>query len=397
MTSTRPDTNRHEGGVNDDVVAIPERETRKSLTILRVAADVYPEVTGGGAIHAHAMSKRQAARGHNVTLLTSDHGDRTKARVESRDKYTLVRDRELVDAFGNSITPSIVTSLRRRLPEADIVHAHSHLYFTSNLTAAIVRNSGTPLVVTNHGLVSQTAPDWVQRLFLPTVGRFTFNAANRVLCYTETDRRRLHERSVSTPVEVVRNGVDCQRFTSGDENEDRELLFVGRLTDAKGLPTLLDGFAQLVPEYPELILRVVGDGPDRANYERRARRLGVADRIVFVGDVPYEDVPQFYRNCTVFVLPSHNEGLPRTVLEAMACETPVVTTALPQLESLVAGAGYTVEKERPEALARAVGRLLDSESRRKAFGEAGRACVVERHSWADTVTRTTDVFYDIIN
>ncbi len=367
----------------------------RELTVLRVATDLYPEITGGGAIHAHAMSERQAAWGHDVTVFTSDHGDRGLPRVERRDGYTVVRNRELLRPFDNSLTPGVARSLWRRLPDADVLHAHSHLYFATNVAAALGRVADAPLVVTNHGLVSQTAPRWLQRLFIPTVARATFEAADRVLCYTETDRRRLRDRGVRTPVEVIDNGIDCRRFSPPEASDRRRraVLFVGRLKDAKGVPTLIGAFARLADRYPDLELRIVGEGPERDRYERRCGELGVRDRVTFAGDVPYAEMPEQYRRCQVFVLPSHNEGLPRTVLEAMASGTPVVTTALEQLEPLVdgSGAGYTVERGSVDGVADAVATLLEDRSERRERGRAGRERVVENNAWTRTVARTTEL------
>lgn len=367
------------------------------LSILRVAADVYPAVTGGFPIHAHALSKRQAERGHDVTVLTSDHGDREQPRVETRDGYTIVRHKQFARPFGNSLTPGILASLWERIPGSHVVHAHSHLFFTTNVAAAVARVTDTPLVVTNHGLISQTAPASVQKLFIPTVGRFTFNAADRILCYTETDRQRLLERNVTTPVEVIPNGINCEQFKpDSDGNQgDRRLLFVGRLTDDKGVPTLLEAFQRLAETYPELTLDLVGDGPKRQRYEVSCERLGIADRVTFVGEVPYHEMPAFYRESSVFVLPSHSEGLPRTVLEAMACETPVVTSSLPQLESVVDGAGYTVERGSTNGFVDAISRLLDDPDTRREFGHTGRRRVLEENTWSRTVEETTNVLYEV--
>ena len=371
------------------------RPDARSLNILRVATDLYDDVTGGGAIHAHAMSKRQAAWGHDVTVLTSDHGNRDRPAVDERAGYTVVRNRELARPMENSITPGVVRSLRRRLAEADVVHAHSHLYFTTNVAAALARRSATPLVVTNHGLVSQTAPRWVQRLFIPTVARFTFNSADRILCYSDTDRERLRERAITAPIDVIENGIDCEQFTPPDTPRQRSLLYVGRLTDAKGVPVLLEAFDRLAEQYPELTLRIVGDGPRRGAYERRCAELGIDDRVTFVGDVPYDEMAREYRDSIAFVLPSRNEGLPRTVLEAMACSLPVVTTALPQLEPVVDGAGYTVEAGAVEAFADRLGRLVEDDATRREMGAVGRRRVVENYAWTRTVERTTDLYYDL--
>lgn len=367
----------------------------RPLSILRVAADLYPDVTGGFPIHAHAMSKRQAEQGHDVTVLTSNHGDDHETSA-ARTPYSVVRHRQFARPFGNSITPGVARSVKERLAEVDVVHAHSHLCFSTNVAAAIARFSDVPLVVTNHGLVSQTAPGWLQKVFIPTVGRFTFNAADRVLCYTETDRERLEERDVDPDIEVVKNGVNCELFSPNGTAQKEQLLFVGRLTDGKGLPTLIDTFDRLSRQYPALTLKIVGDGPGRERYEKRCQRLGIADRVTFAGNVPNHRMPKEYCESLVSVLPSHSEGLPRTVLEAMACETPVVTSALPQLEPVVEGAGYTVERCSTSGFVDAISRLVEDESKRREFGEAGRQHVLEENAWSRTVAETTEVLHEVV-
>ena len=151
----------------------------------------------------------------------------------------------------------------------------------------------------------------------------------------------------------------------------------------------------LADRYPSIGFRIVGDGPRREASERWCRELGIADCVTFVGDVPYEEIPDQYRDSLAFVLPSRNEGLPRTVLEAMACATPVVTTALPQLEPVVDGAGYTVDHGDTAGFAAALSRLVDSEATRRKLGRTGRQRAVGNKSWTETVEQTTALFYRI--
>lgn len=395
--TSRHDVEPFDDGRQTDRTDPTSDETQQSLNILRIASDLYPDVTGGGAIHAHAMSKQQAKQGHSVTVLTSDHGNSNRPTVETVDGYTVRRHREFASLFGNSITPGILASFRDLLADADVVHAHSHLYFTSNVAAAIKRVSDTPLVVTNHGLISQTAPKWIQRLFIPTVARFTFDTADRILCYTETDRQRLRDRNIRSPIAVINNGIDCEQFTPpSTDHRPRRLLFVGRLTDAKGLPVLLAAFERLADRHPDLELRIVGDGPQRSAYETRCRELGIRDRVTFVGDVPYQEMANQYRESRIFVLPSQNEGLPRTVLEAMACETPVITTALPQLEPMVEGAGYTITEGSVDELVASSEQLLADETLCKELGRTGRRRVKRENSWEETVKQTTKVYYNLL-
>lgn len=370
---------------------------REPLKILRIATDLYPDVLGGGALHAHEMSNHQSEMGHNVTVITSDHRKSQPIPDEERT-YDVKRYREVAKIFGNSITPGMLRSVPGLLERFDVVHAHSHLYFSTNITAALSKIRDIPLVITNHGLHSQTAPALVQRLYVPTVARFSLNAADRVLCYTTTDRDRLRERAISAPISVIHNGIDCSQFRPlADVSDQNQLLFVGRLKRSKGVHRLVDAFGALSREYPELSLKIVGTGPMRSELARTCTEYEIGNRVVFTGRLSNDELPRIYNESTVFVLPSTAEGLPRTVLEALACRTPVVTSDLPQLEPVVDGVGTTVPAASVDALADAIAGLLDEPDRRARMGERGRERVVAKYSWAETVQQTTDVYYELLS
>jgi glycosyltransferase involved in cell wall biosynthesis len=368
------------------------------MRVLRVAQKVYPDVVGGGPYHVHAMSRDQAAMGHDVTVLTVDHGDGTaghRPHVESRNGYTVVRYPARAAPLGNAVAPGIGQFLRDA-PAYDVVHAHSHLYFATNLAALQRRLGDTPLAITNHGLYSQNAPRWAFDLYLRTLGRWTFDAADAVFCYTDADRDRLRERGVSTRIEVVPNGIDTTRFTpDGPTHEEVKgnpaILFVGRLVEGKRPTDALAAVARLREEYPDAMLTVCGEGPLRSTLGKQAREHDMESALEFLGHVDYEAMPSVYRAADALVLPSRAEGFPRTVLEAMATGTPVVVSDLPGIGPVVDGdhegatvGGETVAVGDVAGFAAALGRVLE--------GSYHPADVItERYDWADTVERTTAV------
>ncbi len=188
------------------------------MRILRVAQNLYPEVPGGGTYHVHAMSRDQAAMGHDVTVLTVTD-DESLPRQEVRNEYSVVRRAPTLEVFGNQISAGVSRFLRKA-EDFDIIHAHSHLYFSTNLAAIQRRLGNIPLAITNHGLYSQNAPEWLFSLYLHTAGRWTFNQADVVFCYTEEDRERVRRFGVDSHIEVVPNGVDTDRFTPNGEVSD---------------------------------------------------------------------------------------------------------------------------------------------------------------------------------
>ncbi|ERJ05391.1 LPS biosynthesis protein [Halorhabdus tiamatea SARL4B] len=353
------------------------------MRILRVAQKVYPEVPGGGTYHVHAMSRDQAAMGHDVTLATVRHDD-SLPHVEERAGYTVVRYDPALSALGNDISPGLARYLFSA-DNFDVVHAHSHLYFSTNLAALRRRLGDVPLALTNHGLYSQSAPEWVFDLYLRSVGRWTFEQADVVFCYTDEDRDRVREFGVDSRIEVVSNGVDTERFTPEGDGSDRidhdgpVVLFVGRLVEGKRPQDAVRAVSRL-PDELDGKLYMVGDGPMRSDLEEMA-----GDEVTFLGQVPYEEMPQVYRSGDVLVLPSRAEGLPRTVLEAMASGLPVVVSNLEQVAPVVEGAGVTVSVGDVGGFVSGLESMLGGEY------EDPRSVVAGSFDWTETVARTTEV------
>lgn len=361
------------------------------MRILRVAQKLYPEVPGGGTYHVHAMSRDQAAMGHDVTVLTVRH-DSSLPHVEERDGYTIVRFDSLLNLLGNDISPGVAQYLLGA-GDFDVIHAHSHLYFSTNLAALIRWLGEIPLAITNHGLYSQNAPEWVFDLYLRSVGRWTFNQADVIFCYTDEDCNRVREFGVNSQIDVVANGIDTDRFTPQGPTSERinhdglVVLFVGRLVDGKRPRDAIRAVSTLAEER-HVTLCVVGDGPLRSELEEIA-----GDSVEFLGQVPYDEMPDIYRAGDALILPSRAEGLPRTVLEAFASGIPVVSSHLEHTAPIVKQGGETAPIGDIEGYIDALQRVLDDCD---SLGDAGRETVVEAYRWRETVEQTTRVLESLL-
>jgi glycosyltransferase involved in cell wall biosynthesis len=309
------------------------------MRILRVAQHLYPDTKGGGQYHVHALSRDQAAMGHDVTVLTT-RTDHSLPRIEETHGYTVLRVDPGFSIVGNDISPAVAQYLWYADAEKfDVIHAHSHLYFSTNLAALKRRLGDIPLALTNHGLYSQSAPERVFRWYLKTLGRWTFNQADVVFCYTDVDKERVRDLGVSSRIEVVPNGIDTGRFTpEGQESEliDAEgpvVLFVGRFTDGKRPWLAIEAFAEVLEEHPDAELYLCGEGGLRGDLEAQVTELGIGESVTFLGHVPYDEMPKVYRSGDVLVLPSRAEGVPRTLMEALSSGVSVVSADLPQVRS----------------------------------------------------------------
>ena len=191
-------------------------------------------------------------------------------------------------------------------------------------------------------------------------------------------------------------GVDteiCRRISADGIRSRYEIppdsivfLFVGRFIPIKNLPFLVESFAAALQQKPHLYLLLVGDGPSKPDLFQQVSALGVADRVIFAGRQTGKDLVEHYSAADVFTLTSTYDNFPFVVLEAMACELPVIATRVGGLPKSVddGRTGLLVESGDVESLKSAMLALASNKDRRREMGLRGREKVVHKHSWLET-------------
>jgi glycosyltransferase involved in cell wall biosynthesis len=177
----------------------------------------------------------------------------------------------------------------------------------------------------------------------------------------------------------------------GKITESKEIIFVGRLVQRKGVIYLIEAFSQVVKSIPHRLI-IVGDGPERRQLEETAVRLKIKDRVRFTGTVTDEELKQHYQSCSFLVLPAvyddkgDTEGLGVVLLEAMSYGKPVVASQAGGITDIVVDGenGLLVPPADSSALAQAIQRMAKSRELRKKFGHAARKTVDEKFNW-DTI------------
>ena len=185
-------------------------------------------------------------------------------------------------------------------------------------------------------------------------------------------------------VDCIPGGVDVDWIVPSDAHHQGRLrlLFVGRHATQKSLDVLLDAFAAM-PRRDGVTLRLVGDGPTKAALREQAQRLGIDGSVEFCGWAKREEIPSILSEADAFVLASNDEGMPIVMLEACAAGLPVVATALPGIQQVIAHGetGLLVPVGDRSALAAALQRIVDEPERRRAMGAAARRLVETRFTW----------------
>jgi glycosyltransferase involved in cell wall biosynthesis len=254
----------------------------------------------------------------------------------------------------------------------DIVHTNSSKAGTIGRVAALLAGV-RHRIFTTHGWGFAAAEGRAARLYA-LVERSLRPITSAVICVSERERRRGIDARACTDgrVLVIRNAVDLTRFEprNGMHHHDPvELVSVGRLAAPKDFATLLDAVAEL--PRGSVRLRILGDGPERAALEERMRTLGLEGWVSFDGTVA--DVAPALAEADVFVLSSRSEGMPMSVLEAMAAGLPIVATDVGGLRELVdEDNGLLVAPGDRRGLAEALARLVADSHSRTLLGAASR-------------------------
>jgi glycosyltransferase involved in cell wall biosynthesis len=208
------------------------------------------------------------------------------------------------------------------------------------------------------------------------------------------------------PIQVIPNAIDLTRFTpmlSWEREAENDghvtLLFVGRLIKFKNLDTLLATVALLQEETKTPFrLEIVGDGVERPNLEEQVANMGLSSIVRFRGWVDREAIAPYYQTADIFVTASIWEGMPNTVLEAMACGLPIIASNVQGCEDLVQHGknGYLVPVKNAPAMAEAVLQLIDNEFERRRMGRQSRKIVERTFAWDQIASEYLATYRDVL-
>jgi glycosyltransferase involved in cell wall biosynthesis len=356
---------------------------------LVIAGDV-----AGGQIVALRLARAAAARGDDVLFVAPAEGPFTRAVRDAGMAVHIVDVNRLFRARG---AWRLLRLLRRE--GVDILHMHTAV--AANIAARIAGRLAGAKVVSHLHIENHFRSSPLAHAVYRALDNATVRLSHAILAVSEDTRRALVRQGYPAGrVETVHNGVELPP-AAGIANVRAELGLapgsqvvgsVARLCDVKGQRELIDAFARLRNGAAGARLLLVGEdletgGRYRADLERRAAELGVGDRVHFAGH--RDDVPAVLDSIDVFALPSWTEGLPMTVLEAMAHGRPVVATPVGGTPELVVDGetGVLVRPRDPDDIARGLARVLADPEAARAMGEAGRRRVAERFTAAEMERR----------
>jgi glycosyltransferase involved in cell wall biosynthesis len=389
-----------------ELAPVPMRPRR-----ILISTDTYPPDVNGTAVFTYRLASGLAARGNEVHVVCqSDQGPATADVVDGVVVHRLRSAPLLVHPTMRVTVPTRLDRLMNAV-QPDVLHSQGH-FVVGRAAIAAARRRQVPIVATNHFMPDNLfqfghIPDRLRQKAGQLAWRDfarIFNRADHITTPTPLAAKLLADQGFAREVEPVSCGIDLARFYPHAEPKawarklfdlpDRPTaLFVGRLDEEKRLDDLVRALPYVLND-TDAQIALVGQGNQRPELERLAERIGVRERVFFLGYVPDENMPQAFAAADLFAMPSVAELQSIATLEAMASGLPVVAANAMALPHLVADNGYLFEPRDVMSLARHMTTILTDEDLRARLGKASRDLALT-HDHQNSLARFEKIYDEV--
>ncbi len=295
--------------------------------------------------------------------------------------------------------------------KADVVHAHSYIFFTSNQAALARKINQQPLLLHLHGAISAIPPKGYRSLrfqyltmkpiYDRTFGKWTLKTADLIASVSKLDIESCKDlfKIDEKRFHWLPNAVDTTIFNgserSNSSNDESYVLFIGNLVPRKGIADLLKVAKIIIKKRSNTFFVLIGDGPLRKWLELNIHSFH--GKVKVLGKVSQEILLKWLSKASVLLLPSYSEGLPTVCLEALASEVPVVASNIGGTSEIVleGETGYLFPPGNTQLCAEKVLRLLDDDKLQRKMGRCGRSLVKQFYTWRKVVEKTERIYKKI--
>lgn len=337
------------------------------------------------------LAPRLAGRGHDVTVF-GDRSSMTKFRGVQISSVPTLRTKYLETVSRSAL--STFLAIRQKF---DIVHFHDA---GPALFAPACDWFDLPTLLTLHSLdwkrakwpkLSQSAIHQIERFAVRRVNAIT--VVSRVLQKYLNDVYELKSTFLPNVVESTSSLPSTRYLESLDIKPQRYILFVGRLSPEKAAHELVEAFRQL---QTDINLLIVGDTGDDETYTRNLMRMAHGSNIFFLGRVTGEALTELYSNAYLFVLPSYVEGRSMALLEAIACQTPILVSDLPENMEVVGSAQCAFATGNIGALTDRLRQLISNPSEVSSIQDHIMCVRRQQQTWNDIVDGYEDIYTELV-
>lgn len=359
----------------------------------------YGSREGGVEVVVTELARRMAALGHEVTcydragsdVMTGDAVS-TEERIVDGVRVVPVRT---IDAKGLAAASASYFATKAAIADKpDVIHYHAEGPCASLPSA---HRAGIRTVATIHGLDWQRAK-WgkLGSAYIKRGEKAAVKNADEIVVLSRT-AQDYFKQTYNRDTVFIPNGIGIKKLRPASEirkrwdlEEGSYVLFLGRLVPEKRPELLIDAFKQVKTDKH---LVIAGGGSDTSEYERQLHEQAKSDsRVLFTGFVTGEPLAELFSNAYCYVLPSDVEGMPMSLLEAMAYGRACITSDIPECADVLAETGVTFQKGDASAMRESLIGLLADSDRVREFGDKAKKRVTDNFGWDSVVERTLAVY-----
>ena len=390
------------------------------MKILHIVPTYYPCLEAGGVVNAvYKLSKKQAEEGNDVSVFTTDS---CIERMKLDKRYNVDIEGVKVYYFRN-LSNSLKTKflidtpyplplkIRKEIKKYDIVHIHEHRHSLAIAASHYASKNNIPYVIQAHGSVLPFfQKEKLKEIFDKLWGFKILKNASKVFALTNVEKEQYLKMGVEEErIEIVPLGIDIEEYSKlpskgnfrekyNISEDDKLLLFIGRIHKIKGLDLLVNSLDVLNREYikknvENLKLAIIGpDNGFLAELKKVIADLDLEENIIITGPLFNKDKIEAIVDCDIFIMPSQYESFTTSGLEAMACGKPLILTKNNHIHTWVDNnTGLSAEYDKND-LADKIQKLLADEKLMEKFGKNGLKEIKENYNW-DSIEKKIDLIY----
>lgn len=309
---------------------------------------------------------------------------------------------------GKVANTNVTLSLPKVLlsEEFDIIHTHVPTPWSSDWSNIVSRIKNKPLVVTYHNdIIGEGIANTIANIYNRTTLKLLLNKADKIIITQDDYINSPHLQNYKDKITTIPNGVDTSLFnpplTDRKENQIFFLSVLDKFHKYKGLDYLIYSMIEVKKVIPNVKLVVGGKGELLNFYKSKVQELGLEDNVEFKGFLTDEEVISMYQESELFILPSISslqEGFGIVVLEALSCETPVISTDIVGVSDDVINtdSGIIIPPKDVAKLQEAIIKILNNKELIGTMGKNGRRLVKEKYEWKNIAKSIHDLYEELL-
>jgi glycosyltransferase involved in cell wall biosynthesis len=373
---------------------------KDKLSLLVLSMYVYPPYTGGAEMHAYYVSKNLAEHGYYVHVISVAPKKQVAYHLKKMFNQSLVRPwRRPFDNLAYILEGFLLAYLRRR--EFDVIQVH--VAGTAMIPAFMISKiARKPYVVTCHGsdvriFRKKAVVRLLQKMLLPKASYVV--AVSKEIADILTKEYGLSSQSIK----LIPNGYDeafVKQLLARPKNsvcqKTPNLVFVGNLREVKDPLNLIEAFKVVSDRIKNTHLQIVGDGHLRPAVERKIKCYKLQDRVTLHGMIPHQKALEVMASTEIYISTSVEEGLPTSLIEAMALEKAVITTGVGGVPEIITDGvnGLLTPPRLPERMAQLIERLLKDPALAERLGKAAAESVKD-FSWNSIAQKYQSIYQEV--